>query len=71
MALLQDQPVPVRSVSVDPEPTALIDTMVASDQYHSASKAVRAALRLLAQQDRLDSPRPLPDKATRHAQPRS
>jgi antitoxin ParD1/3/4 len=41
----------VRSVSLTHELTALIDGKVASGHYRSASEVVRAALRLLAEQD--------------------
>jgi len=42
----------VRSVSLTPELTAFIDAKVASGHYASASEVVRAALRLLVEQDR-------------------
>jgi antitoxin ParD1/3/4 len=42
----------VRSVSLTSELTALIDEKIATGHYRSASEVVRAALRLLAEQDR-------------------
>jgi antitoxin ParD1/3/4 len=42
----------VRSVSLTQELTALIDEKIATGHYRSASEVVRAALRLLAEQDR-------------------
>ena len=52
----------VRSVSLTPELTALIDAKLASGQYASASEVVRAALRLMYAQDRGDAKaRPKPD----------
>ena len=41
----------VRSVSLTPELTALIDAKLASGHYGNASEVVRAALRLMAEQD--------------------
>jgi antitoxin ParD1/3/4 len=42
----------VRSVSLTPELTAFIDEKIATGHYRSASEVVRAALRLLVEQDR-------------------
>jgi antitoxin ParD1/3/4 len=42
----------VRSVSLTRELTAFIDEKIATGHYGSASEVVRAALRLLAEQDR-------------------
>ncbi len=41
----------VRSVSLTSELTALIDAKIATGHYRSASEVVRAALRLLVEQD--------------------
>ena len=41
----------IRSVSLTSELAALIDEKIASGYYRSASEVVRAALRLLAEQD--------------------
>jgi putative addiction module CopG family antidote len=42
----------VRSVSLTAELTAFIDSKIAAAHYRSVSEVVRAALRLLAEQDR-------------------
>jgi antitoxin ParD1/3/4 len=47
----------VRSVSLTPELTALIDAKLASGHYRSASEVVRAALRLMDEQDRREGRR--------------
>jgi putative addiction module CopG family antidote len=41
----------VRSISLTPELTALIDAKLATGHHRSASEVVRAALRLMAKQD--------------------
>jgi antitoxin ParD1/3/4 len=41
-----------RNVSLTPELEALVDSQVASGRYRSASEVVRAALRLLDEQER-------------------
>ena len=41
-----------RNVSLTPELEALVDSKVASGRYRSASEVVRAALRLLDEQER-------------------
>ncbi|QRM28507.1 type II toxin-antitoxin system ParD family antitoxin [Microvirga sp. VF16] len=46
----------VRSVSLTRELTAFIDEKIGTGHYRSASEVVRAALRLLAEQDRRVEP---------------
>ena len=48
----------VRSVSLTPELTALIDAKLASGHYGNASEVVRAALRLMVEQDTHKQPTP-------------
>jgi antitoxin ParD1/3/4 len=45
------------NVSLTPELTALIAAKIKTGHYRSASEVVRAALRLLAEQDRRDPSR--------------
>ncbi|HEY8381592.1 MAG TPA: type II toxin-antitoxin system ParD family antitoxin [Microvirga sp.] len=45
-----------RNVSLTPELEAYIDSKVASGAYSTASEVVRAALRLLTEQDRRQDP---------------
>ena len=51
-----------RNVSLTPELDTFIDTRVACGRYGNASEVVRAALRLLIQQEQKEGPEKRPSK---------
>jgi putative addiction module CopG family antidote len=58
----------VRTVSLTPELTVLIDAKVATGLYGNASEVVRAGLRLLVEQDqRQEQPAKATVESRRHA----
>jgi antitoxin ParD1/3/4 len=51
-----------RNVSLTPELDAFIDTRVTSGRYANASEVIRAALRLLIQQEQKEGPERRPSR---------